>query len=93
LAERDPSIVSGELPVDRTIRFIPTLLPRSDIRSEGRCVVNPSIKTLSFEDANLDLGHVQPTPTLGRVVELEPTYKALEPPEGNPSTIFARRAK
>jgi hypothetical protein len=34
-------------------------------------VIDTAIKALSFEDADLDLGHVQPTPALGRVVELE----------------------
>jgi hypothetical protein len=54
------------------IRFISTLLPRSDLRSEGRCVMDTSIQTLSIEDANLYFGHIQLTPSLRSVVELEP---------------------
>src|SRR5699024_1439854 len=46
-------------------------LPRSDLRSEGRCVIDPAVKTLAFEDAQLNFSHVQPTSFLGNVVELE----------------------
>jgi len=34
-------------------------------------VVDPAIKALSFEDAYLDFGHIQPAPSLGSVVKLE----------------------
>jgi hypothetical protein len=47
------------------------LLPRSDLRPEGCCVIDPAVETLPFEHAQLDLGHVQPTALLERVLELE----------------------
>jgi hypothetical protein len=46
-------------------------LPRSDLRLESRCVIDATVKTLTFEDAYLDFSHVQPTPFLGNVVKLE----------------------
>ena len=34
-------------------------------------MVDAAVETLSGEDAQFNLGHVQPTPVRGRVVELE----------------------
>jgi len=47
------------------------MLPRSDLRSEGSCVIDMPVKTLAFEDANLNLGHILPTSSLRSIVELE----------------------
>ena len=40
-------------------------------------VVDASRQTLSAQDAQLDLRHIQPTAVLGRVVELEPIGQPL----------------
>jgi hypothetical protein len=59
------------LPIDRPINSIVSVLPRSDLRSERRCVIDTPGKTLTFQNTNLDFGHVQPTSSLGRVVKLK----------------------
>ena len=46
-------------------------LPRSDLRSEGRCVIDTAIKTLPFEHSYLNLSHIEPTPSFWSVVKLE----------------------
>lgn len=53
------------------------LLPRSDLRAEGRCVIDSTVEILPFEDSQPDLGHVQRTALLGRVVELDPVEVRL----------------
>ena len=35
-------------------------------------MIDPAVKTLSFEDSYLDFSHIQPTSSLGSVVKLEP---------------------
>ena len=46
-------------------------LPGPDLSFEQVAVSDPAVKTLSAHDADLDLGHVEPTGMLGRVVELQ----------------------
>jgi hypothetical protein len=48
------------------------LLPRSDLRPEGHCVIDPAVETLSFEHVEFNLGYIQPTAVLGDVMKLEP---------------------
>ena len=47
------------------------LLPGGDLRLEGREVGHAPVQALAAEDTQLDLGHVQPTAVLGRVVDLQ----------------------
>lgn len=58
--------------MDDAISCIPVLLSRSHPPVEGRSVINPAAKTLSFEHADLDFRHIQSTTLRGRVRELEP---------------------
>ena len=53
LAEFNTIVISGELLINRPFSRIVTLLPRSDLRSESRCVKDAPIKTLAFENTNL----------------------------------------
>jgi len=72
LAQFDPGVVSGELPVYRSVDRISMVLPRSDLRTESRCVMDTSIQTLSFEDNDLNFSHIQPASSLRSVVKFEP---------------------
>jgi len=54
------SVIGDKLAVNRLINRIVSLLPRIDIRSEGRCFIDPPIKTLPFEDTYRNFGYVQP---------------------------------
>jgi hypothetical protein len=50
-------------------------LPGPHFGFEQVAIVDPAVETLSAHDADLDLGHVEPTGMLGRVVELQaPQY-------------------
>lgn len=71
LVKLDSGIVNGKLPVNVSVKRIPTLLPCSDLCSEGRCIIYPAVETLSLEYTNFDFCHVQPTSSLGGEIELE----------------------
>ena len=51
-------------------------LPDVDLGDEPGIAFDATIEALAFEDADLDLGHVEPAGVLGRVVELEPPEHA-----------------
>lgn len=47
LANLDPCIIGGDLPVDASISRVSMFLPRSDIRPEGRCVIGAPVERSS----------------------------------------------
>src|SRR5688572_5217920 len=63
---------SGELPVDFSLLSVALLLPRSDFGREQFLAVDPTVQALAGEDAQLRLGHVEPTSVFGRVMNFEP---------------------
>jgi len=75
--EFETRVISGELPVNKPINRVVMVLPRSDLRSKGHCVIDAPIKTLTFEDANRNFGHIQPAASLRSVVELESVQDTL----------------
>lgn len=64
--EFDSGVICGKPPVDVVIKRIPLLFPRSDLRSEGRCVKDPPVETLMFEHTYIDFSDIQPVYFLGR---------------------------
>ena len=75
--ELDPGILSGEAPVDPTSGAVARRLPFRDLPLQGRPVGQPPVQALLRQHGKLDLGHVQPAPMLGRVVQLQPIGQPL----------------
>src|SRR3989337_2760771 len=75
--ELDAGIGSSESPIYLACAGIPALLPRADLLMEGRLVGDPSVQTLPTQNTQVDLGHIEPTAVLGRVVNLQLVGKAL----------------
>src|SRR6266487_924689 len=75
--ELDPSILGGKAPVDPASGAVARRLPRCDLPLQGRPVGQPPVQALLRQHAQLDLGHVQPAPVLGRVVQLQPIGQPL----------------
>jgi hypothetical protein len=59
-------------PLDATSIGVSPPLPSRNLRGESRLLGSTARQALPLQDADLDLGHVQPTRMLGRVVELDP---------------------
>src|SRR3972149_3954328 len=74
--ELDAGIGSSESPIYLACAGIPALLPRADLLMEGRLVGDPSVQTLPTQNTQFDLGHIEPTAVLGRVVNLQLVGKA-----------------
>ena len=68
-------ILPSELPLDGLLLGVARLLPSIDLPAQYLLAGHASIQTLTAEDADLDLCHVQPTRVLGRVVELHPSQE------------------
>jgi hypothetical protein len=51
--------------------FGAAVFPSPDLSFEQVAIIDPAVKTLSAHDADLDLGHVEPTGVTGCVVELQ----------------------
>src|ERR1035437_4935252 len=62
-------LVSGELPLDSDAAAIGTAIPGFDLAVEGSDIPDPALsQALAAEEADLDLGLVQPASMLGRVM-------------------------
>ena len=59
----------GERPLDWATLSVAALLPSLDMTLKGIARAEAHVQTLAREDSDLDLGHVQPTGVLGRVME------------------------
>ena len=64
-------IGGGETPVYSDGFLVPLLHPCLDLPMQGGLVWNPAIQAASHQGTQFNLGHIQPTAVLGRVVELE----------------------
>lgn len=69
-------LVVGELPVDAGLGRIPVVGPSLCLVSEGFDIRDSAAQTLFGEDAQLDLGDIQPAAMLGRVVDLQAIEQA-----------------
>src|ERR1700676_4976100 len=70
-------ILPREAPFDGTSGGIAAFLPGAHLATDRSQVRHASIQALSREDADLDLGHVQPAGVLGRVVKLDTAQQSL----------------
>src|SRR4051812_12131998 len=57
--------------MDTCLQSVPLPFPGSHFPSDFVLVVYPSIEALAVHDADLCLGHVDPTTVLGRVMPLD----------------------
>src|SRR5439155_4123789 len=69
--EFDACISSGEAPVDTGLLDITVVPPRANFLDECVSIGNAAVQALASEHAQLRLGHVEPTPVLGRVMDLQ----------------------
>ena len=60
-----PGIQNAEAPVDAGLSLVPLVFQGLDLAAEGCFVGEPLPQATAGEDAELDLGHVQPTAVLG----------------------------
>src|SRR5258708_24423044 len=77
MLEFDPGVGRCEAPIHPTGARVPPLLPGADFVDERLFVRDPTIQALAAQDTQLDLGHVQPAPVLGRVMNLQLVGQAL----------------
>lgn len=56
-------------PLDSSLEFVSILLPGVEFAFKRLPILNPVAQTLTTEDADFDLRHVEPTSVLWRVVE------------------------
>src|SRR4249920_2948832 len=66
-----PSLLGGELPIDRGSLSVAAAFIGGYLLSERRDIRKTAIKTLTVQDTEFDFGHVQPTAMFGGVVELQ----------------------
>ena len=64
-------VLRGELPVNRGVLGIAVFFVDLKFVGERGDIGEAAIQTLAVYEAEFDLGHVQPTARLGRVVELQ----------------------
>ena len=70
-------IGGGETPVYSDDFLVPLLHPCLDLPMQGGLVWNPAIQAASHQGTQFNLGHIQPTAVLGRVVEREACSEPL----------------
>ena len=68
-------ILSCELPLDGSAQRVSVCLPSIDFASQKLLAWQAAVQALAREDADFDLGHVQPACMLGRVVKAHPTQQ------------------
>ena len=68
-AELSISVLAGELPFDGATLLVAIGLPSVDFALQKVYAGDSTIQALATEDADFDLGHVEPTGVLGRVVK------------------------
>src|SRR5947208_16477474 len=69
--------LGGEHPLDLGLGRVATSLPRGNLPLQPLAIGDAPAQALALENADLDLGRVQPAGVLGREVELEPTQEAM----------------
>ncbi|WP_409374758.1 hypothetical protein, partial [Verminephrobacter aporrectodeae] len=58
-------ILPRELPLNGSPLSVSSLLPRIDFVSQKFSTAHPSVQALTTQDADFNLGHVQPTGVFG----------------------------
>ena len=72
MAEFDPCVLGGELPVDLALVGVGRLLPGGEFGVEDLEGADAAIQALAGQGGELDLGNVEPGALAGRVVDLQP---------------------
>ena len=70
-------VLPSEVPLDGPLFGISRLLPGINFGLQKFATGNASIQALAGEDANFDLGHIQPARMLGCVMELHAAQEFL----------------
>jgi len=92
VAELDPGVVGGELPVDLALVGVRGVLPGGEFGVEDVEVVDAAVEALPGQYRKLDLGDVEPRSVFRGVVDLQPAGPARTPcPVRRPRT--ARRCR
>ena len=73
----DASVVTGELPINAGLRFVPALCPGMSCRLHLVQRVNPLVQALPDENVDLNLGNVQPATVLWGVDKLKTIPESL----------------
>ena len=69
--ELTAGVLGGEPPVYDGASIVALSFERRNLPSQQRFIADPAVQTLSAEDAQIDLGHVQPASVMGCVVKLQ----------------------
>ena len=69
--ELTAGVPGGEPPVYDGASIVALAFERGDLPFQQRFIADPAVQTLPAEDAQLDLGHVQPASVNGCVVKLQ----------------------
>ena len=69
-------VFAGECPLDAALGGIASSFPRRHLGGEGGLLGSTTRQTLALEDADLDLGHVQPAGVHRGVVKLDAPQNA-----------------
>ena len=71
MAESDPGVLGGEVPVDLPLVSVGLLLPGGEFGVEDREIIDAPVKALAGERGELDLGDVEPGAVFGGVVDFQ----------------------
>src|ERR1700687_64789 len=66
-----------EHPFDPSSGVVALLHPGGDFRGQFLAVADTSVQTLTAENADLELDHIQPARVFGRVMDLQPLQYAM----------------
>ena len=69
--ELTASVLGGEPPVYDGASIVALAFECCDLPFQQRFIADPAVQALPAEDAQLDLGHVQPASVIGCVVKLQ----------------------
>src|SRR3954447_25433809 len=77
MLELDARVLGREAPVDAVSGGIAVGDPGGHFLLDSRPVGQPAVQALALQDTQLDLGHVEPTAMLGRVMDFQLVGQAL----------------
>jgi hypothetical protein len=70
ICQLDPGISSREFPIGTDLGLVALAFPGRDLLLQKLGSGNPTIQTLTLQNAKFALGHVEPATVLGGVVDL-----------------------
>ena len=84
--ELDSGVPGGETPVGTNCVAVSLSLPGLSFVFQDVLAGNPAVQTLARQRCQFHLGHIQPTPVPGRVVDFQPFRNAPPPQAQMPRT-------